>query len=101
MRRSIQPGTHRSAPSGQLINALERSLDHRNGVANLDRIARPFLSDSQRHGVLQMRAADLDDVVPPLGLFLNGGGKSFDSGQEVPLYFEDTGDMHCCREGVV
>ena len=57
-------------PWASCIKAVERLLDALDAVVDLRRIAAEFLPQSQGSGVLQMRAADLDDVLKGLGLIL-------------------------------
>ena len=87
-----RPGDRaRSAPA----HVLER-------VAQLRRPARPLVADRQGNGVLEVRAADLHDVLPQASrLLLDGAREPLDLGQEVPLDLEHGGDVHRGREGVV
>ena len=68
--RGIEAGAHRGAAERQAVNAGQRGLEPLEVVGQHPRIARPFLAERQRHRVLHMGAADLDDVVP----FLRFGG---------------------------
>ena len=67
-RRRVDAGAHRRAAQRQAVDALQRIFDPLDIVAEHARIARPFLAERDRRGVLHVRAADLDDVLPLLGL---------------------------------
>ena len=63
--------------------------------------ARPLLPDRQRHGILQMRAPDLDHIVPLVRLRLDRDRQRLRVRQQVLLQFQHRGDVHRGREGVV
>ena len=66
----VQAGADRGAAERDLADAAERCLDPRDPLAHLRRVAAELLAEGDRHGVHQVRAAGLDDVVELLGLRL-------------------------------
>ncbi len=66
--RRVEPGADRGAALRELVEAGQRQLDPLAPSGHLPRIAGEFLAQRQRGGVLRVGAADLDDVVPGLGL---------------------------------
>ncbi len=97
----VQPGADRRAAGRELVQAGKGLLDACEGVADLHGITGPLLPDGERDGVLQVGAADLDDLAPFVGFALDGGGEQGGFGQQRLLDFLDCGDVHGRREGVV
>ena len=62
LRVRVESCADRGAAQRQLEHMRERVLDVRLRVLELRGVAREFLTQGQRRRVLQMRAADLDDV---------------------------------------
>ena len=82
--------------------SLERPLGPDDRVLGLGRVAGEHLADADRRGVHQMRAADLDDLVPLLGL----GGELARAaararGSSLLAHDDRRGDVHRGRERVV
>lgn len=86
---------------GEHPEAGQRRLDALNAVVELCDVARELLAESQGRSVLQVCAADLDELLPLLGLFLQGVAQAGEGGQERLLKVEDGGDVHDGGEGVV
>jgi hypothetical protein len=64
----VEPGAHRGAAGGEPVQLALGSRDARGRGVELSSPSRPFLTDRQRHCVLEVSAADLDHVVPLLCL---------------------------------
>ena len=64
----VDAGADRRAAQRQPIDALQRIVEALQVVGEHAGIARPFLAERDRRRVLHVGAADLDDVVPGLGL---------------------------------
>ena len=64
----VDAGTHRRAAEREPVDGVQRIVDPLEIVRQHARIARPFLPERDRRGVLHMGTADLDDVLPLLGL---------------------------------
>jgi hypothetical protein len=62
LRVRVQPGADRRAAERQLPQPRQRCLDRARCRGRAGRRTRELLPERQRHGVLQVRAADLDDV---------------------------------------
>jgi len=73
VRRRIQPSADCGTAGGHLEQTRFRRANARQRIADLVGPARPFLSYSQRHGILQMRSAGLDHIHPFIGFGLDGG----------------------------
>ncbi|HEY6478659.1 MAG TPA: hypothetical protein VIZ00_01435 [Streptosporangiaceae bacterium] len=99
--RGIEPGADRGAAHGHPQQPAGVVLDLGDRVVEGAGVARPLLRDGQRGGVLQMGAADLDDIGPlgrpaPDGIAQPPQGRDrFLRGQLV------RGDVHGRRERVV
>src|SRR3546814_5797865 len=87
LRQGMQPGLH--VP--QALNAC----------FNLGRVARKFLAQRERCRVLQMGAADFDDIVPALRLphkeIVHAGKR----GEQVAVQRTRGGNVHRCGKAVV
>ena len=59
----VQPGADGGAAERDLAEPRQRVLDARDALAHLRRVAAELLAERDRHGVHQVRAAGLDDVV--------------------------------------
>ena len=69
-RMRVQPGAYGGSADRQIVESFERLLQALDVALQQAGPAAEFLPDGQGHGVLQMRAANLDDVVK----FLRLGG---------------------------
>ena len=90
----IDPGADRGATERQPVYALQRILHPLDIVAEHPGVAGPFLAQGDRRGVLHMRAADLDDVVPGGGLRGNGVMQPFDRRDEPLFQIDRRRDVH-------
>ena len=71
----IQARAHGRAAGGQLQQRRQRCRDDVLGKVQLRHIAGKFLAQGQGRGILQMGAADLDDVGKFRGLRIEGGAQ--------------------------
>jgi hypothetical protein len=97
----VETGTDRGPADGQLVQTRPGCLDAVDGVGDLGGVAGPLLAYGQRDGVLQVSAADLDDVPPRLGLGFHGMLKVPHLREQVLVDLPDGGDVHRGGEGVV
>ena len=58
----VEPRAHSCTALGQFINVGQAHLHPRDAFGDLGSIARKFLPQGQRRGILRMGAPDLDDV---------------------------------------
>ena len=79
----------------------ERLADPPRRALKLRDVPGPFLTHGQRDRVLEMRPADLHDVLPQSRLGLHSLREGLDPGQQVLVYLEDGRDVHRSGEGVV
>ena len=100
-RVRVEPGAHRRAAQRQLAHVRQRRLDVRPRVRELRRIAGELLAERQRRRVLQMRAADLDDVGKGLGLRRQRRLERGQRRQQAARHRLGRGDVHRRREDVV
>ena len=101
LRMGVEPGAHGGAADGELVQARQRRAHRLLRLRELRHVARKFLAQRQRRGVLQVRAPDLHDACERVAL----GGKArrefLDRGQDVLVQGARRGDVHCGREHVV
>ena len=81
--------------------AGQRRLDALDAVVKLCDVARELLAEGQGCGILQVCAANLDELLPLVALLLQGVAQAGEGGEERLLEVEDGGDVHDGREGVV
>lgn len=86
---------------GEHAQAGKSRLDTLNAVLELGDVARELLTKSQRSGILQVSAADLDDLLELLLLGLESVLEGNEGRKERLLKVEDGGDVHDGGEGVV
>ena len=99
--RGVEPGADRRAADRELVQAGERRLDPLHIGVELGDVAAELLAEGERHGVLQVGAADLHDVVELLRALLEGIAEGSDL-REEPLHDDLRGrDVHRRGEGVV
>ena len=84
-----------------LAQARQRCLDAGDALPHLGRVAAELLSQRHGHGVHEMRAARLDDVVELLRLALERGRQRGERGQQVVRRLIERGEVNRGREDVV
>jgi len=97
----VQPGSDSGSTLSEHLQAREASLDPLDAVRKLRRISRELLAQRQRRSILQMGAADLDDVSESLHLCLEGSMQLPQTGQQFLLDLDRSRDVHDGGEGVV
>src|SRR5258706_7171296 len=96
----VEAGADGGAADGEIVEAVERDGDASAiAIEHID-VAGKFLAEGERRGVLQMGAADFDDVREFPGLGVERVAKRFDGGHEAARRFRSGGDLHGCGEGV-
>ncbi|KDS76745.1 hypothetical protein KM22_03905 [Bordetella bronchiseptica KM22] len=101
LRMRVQAGAHRRAADGQLVQAGQRRADLLLGQVQLRHVAGDLLAQRQRGGVLQMGAADLDDVVERRALGGQRAAQRLQGGQHAVLDLDRGGHVHGGRKGIV
>jgi len=99
--RGVEPGADGGAAHGHLQQVTGGVLDLGDGVIKGADVAGPFLADGQRGSVLQMRAADLDDLSPRPRLALDGVAEPPERRDRLVRRHLVRRDVHGGREGVV
>ena len=99
--RGVQTGAHSGAALCQLIDTGQTQIDPRDALPHLMRIAREFLPQRQRRGVLRMGTADLDDVLELFRFGLEPGQKLGQPRQKHVARRHGSGNMHGGGKGVV
>jgi hypothetical protein len=79
----------------------DRGLDTMAAAVELVRIAGEFLPERQRRRVLEVGTADLDDVVPGVGLAVECGVELVERGDQAVGRGDGGGDVQGGREAVV
>jgi hypothetical protein len=100
-RKAVEAGAHRRAALSELVQPRQGLLDPLDAVADLLGVAREFLTEGERRRVLEMGAADLDDLDEFVCLGLERGQKVLERRQELMMHLPDRGDVHRGWEGVV
>ncbi len=99
--RRVDAGSDRRAAQRQAVDAVQRGFDPLQIVRQHPGIARPFLAQRQRRGVLHVGAPDLDDVAPRLRLRVDRVAQGGDRGNQALLHVDRRGDVHRRRKRVV
>ena len=101
LRRRVEPGADRGAAQSQLIQAGQRALDSLPSARDLFRVAGELLAQGERHGVHQVRAADLDDRRERVALGRQRLLQPRRSRQQAPAQRRRGGHVHGGGKGVV
>ena len=97
----VEAGAHRRAADRELLELRQGELDGLERVVELRDPAADLLAERHRRGVLQVRAADLDDVGERLGLLVERVAQLLHARDQVVLDLLDGGDVHRGRVRVV
>ena len=97
----VQPGAHRRSAQSQFVNARKGGLDALARCLHLARIAAELLAHADRHGVLQVRPADLDDAVELFRLARQRRGKLPHGGKQAVHDSLGRGHVHSRGDHVV
>ena len=92
--RRVDAGTHRGAAKGEVIDTLQRIFEPLQIVREHARIARPFLSEREWRRILHMSAANLDDVLPLLGLSRDSVVQRLHCRNQPLLHIDRRRDVH-------
>src|SRR2546425_13222894 len=100
-RMGVEAGADGGAADGEIVEAVESHGDASTiAVKHID-VAGKFLAERKRRGVLQMGAADLDDVRKFFGFGVERVAEVFYGGEETARSFRGGGDVHGRGKGVV
>lgn len=99
----VDTGTNSSATLGQLAQLRQAGLDSLDAEIKLSYISRELLRQGQGSGILQMRPANLDDLLglELINLLLQRIPQALHARYELILNFQDSGDVHDGREGII
>ena len=97
-------GTHRphsGATLGEQAQPGKSILNTGNAIGELLHVSAEFLAESERSGILQMRAADLDDLVEGLRLGIESISQLGQGRDEILADLKDGSNVHGSREGII
>ena len=97
----VEAGADGGAAERELVERGQRGLGAADAVGDLLDVTAELLAERERHGVHEVGAADLDDIVPSVGL---GGERVVqvrEGGQQVVSDLFGGGDGHRAGEDVV
>jgi hypothetical protein len=97
----VQASADSSATLGQVAEVRHCVLDALNVAVELGDIAGELLAERQGSRILEMGAADLDELVEFLHLDLESVAQALQGRQQAVLKVQDSCDMHDSREGIV
>lgn len=99
----VDAGADGGTALGEQTEVRERVLNALDAKVELGDVAGELLGKGERGGVLQVGAADLDDLLglELVDLGLESGAEGLESGQELALDLEHGGNVHDGGEGVV
>ena len=100
-RTGVESGSHRSAADGKFVHQRQRISDLLTGDSQLIGPAGDLLPEGQGGGVLQVSAADLDDVVEGGGLLVEALSQRIDGGQQSIMALAGAGDVNGGGERIV
>ncbi len=90
----VEAGADGSAADGEIVEAVESDGDASAiAVKHID-VAGKFLAESERRGVLQMSAADFDDVRKFFSFGIERVAKIFYRGEQAARRFRGGGNVH-------
>ena len=97
----VEPGPGGGAAERDLGDLRQRVADAHGGQAHLCGVAGELLAQGDGHGIHQVRAAGLDDVMEGVGLGLEGGFELLERGQKLVGGAVQRGEMDRRGEHVV
>src|SRR5437016_11147651 len=90
----VEAGADGSAADGEIVEAVESDGDAATiAVKHID-VAGKFLAERERRGVLQVGAADFDDVREFFRFSVERVAKSLDGGKKTARGFRGGGNVH-------
>ena len=93
--------SHCCATEGEPIHAFQRILDALKIVSKYTGVSRPLLPKRKRCGVLHMRAPDLNDIFPLLGVRCDRIAQRSHRGYKPLLYVHRHRNVHGSGERIV
>src|ERR1700674_3584688 len=93
--RSVEAGADGGAADSEIVEAIEGHGDAGAVAVEKIHIAGKFLAERERRGVLQVRAADLDDVRELPGFGVEGVTKFFYGGEKTARGIPWRGELSC------
>lgn len=101
--KGVDAGADGGAALGEQAEVAKRSLDALDAKVELGDVAGKLLGEGEGSGVLQMGAANLDNLLglKVVDLGLEGGAEAAHGGKQLALEVDDGGDVHDGGEGVV
>src|SRR6476659_8697112 len=97
----VESGADGGAADGEVKQALARVLDVCQTCLELGGVPRPLLADRQRYRILEVGAADLDDLHPFGGLRRDLAAQRGHAGDQRVVDRGDCSNVHRGGEGVV
>lgn len=101
--KGVDTGADSSTTLGQEAEVGQRALNALDAKVELGNVARELLGEGERGSILQVGAADLDDLLglEIVDLGLEGSAEAAHGGEQLALNVEDGSDVHDGREGIV
>src|SRR5208282_3709871 len=90
----VEAGADSGAANGEIVEAVESDGNASAIAVEKIHIAGKFLAESERRGVLQMRATDFYDVGEFLGFGVKRVAKIFQRREQAARRFRGGGDVH-------
>src|SRR5437773_5393558 len=100
-RMRVESRADGGAAYGEIVEAVESDGDAAAITVEHIDVAGKFLAEGERRGVLQMGAADFDDVREFPGFGVERVAKSFDGEEQAARGFRGGSDVHGGRKRVV
>jgi hypothetical protein len=98
---SVDTSAYRSATLGEHLETRQGRLNALNAKVELLDVAGEFLAKRQGCSILQVRPANLDDLLEQIALLLQGVAEALERREERLLEVHDGSDVHDGREGIV
>ena len=97
----VQSGAHRGSADSQIVKPVQRLLQTFNVAIEQAGPTAELLSDGQRHGILEMGAANFHHAIEFLRFGCDGVAHRFDCRNQRIFYALRCGNVHCRRKCVV
>src|SRR5215471_14370067 len=99
--RRVEPRAHGRTADGELVESGQRGEDGGEAPVEHGHPARNLLTQGQRCRILEMRAADLDDIDVRTGFFVQHVAQLLHGREKPTVDLADRSQMHGGRERVV
>jgi len=90
----VEAGADSGAANGEIVETIESHGDAAAVAVEQIHVARKFLAERERRGILQMGAADFYDFRKFFGFGVERVAESFDGGEQAAGGFRGRGDVH-------